>query len=208
MSIQTGKAIDPPLLMALDEPANSAPLPELDVVAATGAGQGIQLMSAFQGFAQVEARWGKRAATILNNHQAKAFACGQSDPSTLNYVSSVVRDGEFRQRSDTASGQGQRSSTESTTYRSLTPANVVREGKPGTALLIYGHRRPRGSHCGRGSGTSNSNSWSKEETMGEQEPWGDDTGCHRFVGEERSTTLGRASEPAAVSPDSVDSDAR
>lgn len=141
-SAQTGKPIDPPLLIASDETANTAPLPEIDVVASTGAGQGIQLLSVFQDFAQVEARWGKRAGTILNNHQAKVFATGISDPQTLNYIRSVVGEGEFRQRSETAAQRGHGSSTEQSTYMALTPANVVREAKPGTGLLLYGHRPP------------------------------------------------------------------
>ncbi|HYQ78796.1 MAG TPA: type IV secretory system conjugative DNA transfer family protein [Solirubrobacterales bacterium] len=141
-SAQSGEPIDPPLLLVLDEAANTAPLPELDVVASTGAGQGIQLVTVFQDFAQVEARWGKRAATILNNHQAKVFSTGISDPETLRYVSAVVGEGEFRQRSETAAERGRGSSTEGATYRALTPANVVRESQPGTGLLIYGHRPP------------------------------------------------------------------
>lgn len=142
ISAQTGKPIDPPLLLVLDEAANTAPMPELDVVASTGAGQGIQLVTVFQDFAQVEARWGKRAQTILNNHQAKVFPTGISDPETLHYISAVVGEGEFLQRSETAAEQGRGSSTEGSTYRALTPANVVREARPGTGLLIYGHRPP------------------------------------------------------------------
>lgn len=142
LAAETGEPIDPPLLIASDETANTAPLPELDVVASTGAGQGIQILSVFQDFAQVEARWGKRAGTILNNHQAKVFATGISDPETLRYISAVVGEGEFRQRSETAAERGRGSSTEGSTYRALTPANVVREARPGTGLLIYGHRPP------------------------------------------------------------------
>ncbi|HEV2791707.1 MAG TPA: type IV secretory system conjugative DNA transfer family protein [Solirubrobacterales bacterium] len=142
LSASTGRPIEPALLMALDEPANSAPIRELDVIAATGAGQGVQLVGAVQDLAQMEARWGKRAATILNNFQATVFASGISDPDTLRYVSAVVGEGEFRQRSETAAEKGRGSSTEASAYRDLTPANVVREGKPGTGVLIYGHRPP------------------------------------------------------------------
>lgn len=139
-SAASGKPLQPPLLMVLDEVANTAPMPELDVVAATGAGQGIQLVTALQDFSQAQARWGKRAATVLNNHQAKIFPSGSSDPATLDLVRSIVGEGEFRQRSETAAERGRGSSTEGSTYRALTPANVVREGRPGTALLVYGHR--------------------------------------------------------------------
>ncbi len=141
-SAQTGRPIDPPLLVVLDEAANIAPIPNLDEIASTGAGQGIQLLSVFQDLAQVHARYGERAKTIVNNHRAKLFGTGTSDTETLGYVSRVVGAAEFTQRSRTAGKKGQRSTTEGTTYRDLTPANVVREAEPGTALLVYGHLPP------------------------------------------------------------------
>jgi type IV secretion system protein VirD4 len=139
ISAQTGKPIDPPLLIVLDEAANVAPVPDLDVIASTGAGQGIQLVTVFQDLAQIESRYGKRAPTILNNHRARVFATGIGDPDTLNYIRQVTGDGEFRQRSETAGDKGHGSATEGSTYRDLAPANVVREAVPGTALLVYGH---------------------------------------------------------------------
>ncbi|HEY8083325.1 MAG TPA: type IV secretory system conjugative DNA transfer family protein [Solirubrobacterales bacterium] len=139
ISAQTGKPIDPPLLIVLDEAANTAPTPDLDVIASTGAGQGIQLVTVFQDLAQIESRYGKRAPTILNNHRARVFASGIGDPDTLNYIRQVTGDGEFRQRSETAGDKGHGSATEGSTYRDLAPANVVREAAPGTALLVYGH---------------------------------------------------------------------
>ncbi|MGH6886613.1 MAG: type IV secretory system conjugative DNA transfer family protein, partial [Geminicoccales bacterium] len=42
---ETGKPLDPPLLLVLDECANIAPLRDLATLASTGAGQGIQLVS-------------------------------------------------------------------------------------------------------------------------------------------------------------------
>lgn len=142
ISAQTGEPIDPPLLIVLDEAANIAALPELDGLASTGAGKGIQLVTVFQDLAQVVARYGKRAQTIVNNHRAKVFASGISDPDTLDYISQVVGEGEFRQRSETAGEKGRASSTEGSTYRALTPANVVRGARPGSALLVYGHLPP------------------------------------------------------------------
>ncbi len=41
----------------LDEAANVAPIPDLDALASTGAGQGIQLVTVFQDIAQVNARY-------------------------------------------------------------------------------------------------------------------------------------------------------
>jgi type IV secretion system protein VirD4 len=138
-SAQTGKPIEPPLLIVLDEAANIAPVPDLDVIASTGAGQGIQLVTAFQDLAQAKARYGKRAQTILNNHRAKIIATGSSDLDTLNWTRRVTGEGEFRQHSETAGHEGRTSSTEGSTYRDLAPANVVRGSRPGSALLVYGH---------------------------------------------------------------------
>jgi type IV secretion system protein VirD4 len=134
--------LDPPLLLLLDEAANIAPIPNLDEIAATGAGQGVQLLSVFQDLAQVNARYGRRAATIVNNHRAKLFGTGISDPDTLTYVAKVIGAGEFEQRSRTAGESGRRSTTQGDTYRDLAPAGVLRESPLSTALLIYGNLPP------------------------------------------------------------------
>ena len=138
----TGRPIDPPLLLLLDEAANIAPIPNLDEIASSGAGQGVQLLSVFQDMAQVSSRYGRRASTIVNNHRAKLFGTGISDPETLSYVSRVLGAGEFEQRSRSTGEQGRRSLTEGDTYRDLAPANLVREREPGSGLLVYGHLPP------------------------------------------------------------------
>lgn len=138
----TGRPLDPPLLVVLDEAANIAPLRDLDTLASTAAGQGIQLVSVFQDLAQIRDRWGTRAATIVNNHRAKIIGAGLSDPDTLDYVARLLGDQEVRQLSSTAGREGHGSTTESTTYRALAPANLVRENRPGTGVLVYGHLPP------------------------------------------------------------------
>jgi type IV secretion system protein VirD4 len=138
----TGKPLDPPLLLALDELANIAPIPNLAEIASTGAGQGVQLLSVFQDLAQVSARYGRQASTIVNNHRATVLGSGISDPDTLSYVSRVLGAGEFEQRSRSTGEKGRRSETEGDTYRDLAPANFVRERDPGTGLLVYGHLPP------------------------------------------------------------------
>ena len=77
----TGRPLDPPLLVVLDEAANIAPLPDLDVLASTGAGQGVQLLTVLQDLAQAHDRWGRdRADTIVNNHRAKVIGAGDVRP--------------------------------------------------------------------------------------------------------------------------------
>jgi type IV secretion system protein VirD4 len=45
-------------------------------------------------------------------------------------------------RSETSGYRGDRSATEATTHRDLAPANVIREARPETAVLIYGNLPP------------------------------------------------------------------
>jgi type IV secretion system protein VirD4 len=137
----SGRPIDPPLLLVLDEAANIAPIANLDEVASSGAGQGVQLLSVFQDLAQVKARYGNRAETIINNHRAKLFGAGVSDPSTLEYVSRIVGAGEFDQQTH-SSGERGHSTSGTKTYRELAPAAAIRSADPGSALLIYGHLPP------------------------------------------------------------------
>jgi type IV secretion system protein VirD4 len=115
--------------------ANIAPLPDLDALASTAAGQGIQLVTVIQDLAQLRSRWGDRATTIVNNHRAKLIGTGISDTDTLDYVARLLGDQEIPQSSATADHTGRRSTSESTTFRHLAPAHIVREAKPGTAHL-------------------------------------------------------------------------
>src|SRR5205814_3295879 len=140
---ETGKPLDPPLLLVLDECANIAPLRDLATLASTGAGQGIQLVSVFQDMAQIYAVYGRdHAPTIVSNHRAKVILSGISDPQTLDYVARLLGDEEVRQVSATTGVGGRQSTTESIGYRHLAPANVLREMRPGQGVLVYGHLAP------------------------------------------------------------------
>ena len=141
-SAARGRPLEPPLLLLLDEAANIAPIPNLAEIASTGAGQGVQLLTVFQDMAQVSSRYGTRAATIVNNHRAKLFGTAISDAETLAYVSRLIGAGEFEQRSRSSGERGRHSETQGDTYRDLAPANLVRERRPGSALLVYGHLPP------------------------------------------------------------------
>jgi type IV secretion system protein VirD4 len=139
---ETGRALNPPLLLVLDECANIAPLRDLATLASTGAGHGIQLVSVFQDMAQIYAVYGRdHAPTIVSNHRAKVILSGISDPQTLEYVSRLLGDEQVPLTSSTSSIHGH-STTESFGFRHLAPANVLREMKPGQGVLVYGHLAP------------------------------------------------------------------
>lgn len=75
-----------PLLLVLDEAANVASLDELDQMASTVAGLHVTLVTVVQDFAQLQARWGQRAATIVNNHATRLVLGGLADPAVGTYL--------------------------------------------------------------------------------------------------------------------------
>jgi type IV secretion system protein VirD4 len=140
---ETGKPLDPPLLLVLDECANIAPLRELTTLASTGAGQGIQLVSVFQDMAQITAVFGRDdAPTIVSNHRAKVILSGIADPRTLEYLAGLLGDEQVRHVAWTKGADGRHSTTESVIYRALAPAHTLREMQPGYGVLVYGHLPP------------------------------------------------------------------
>jgi type IV secretion system protein VirD4 len=139
---RAGKPLDPPLLVVLDEAAHIAPLPELDGLAATCASHGIQLVTVWQDLAQVRARYGARAPTVLNNHRAKVFLPGIADPDTLEYASRLIGDEEVTQPSETRDPRGGRSITSTRGPRRLLPPEELRCLGRGQAVLVYGTLPP------------------------------------------------------------------
>lgn len=147
-STQTGKPIHPPLLLALDEAANVAPLPNLDEIASTGPGQGVQLLTVLQNISQAQDRWGKdRAETIIANHRARIFTSGIGDRATLEHLTHTLGEEEIKRTSTHRHGLLQPGShTHSSDFRALAPPNRVRQQQTDTALLAYGRLPPAWIH--------------------------------------------------------------
>jgi type IV secretion system protein VirD4 len=136
-----GRPLDPPLLLVLDEAANIAPLRDLDTLASTGAGLGIQLVTVCQDLSQFSARYGAdRARTIANNHRAKLVLSGVSDLATLDLVSGLAGEHAVREYTLTADlRDGRRTRSSAVTYRRLAPVDELRRTPPGQGVLVYGH---------------------------------------------------------------------
>ena len=126
----------------LDEAANTAPIRNLPQIAATAAGQGIQVVTVFQDLAQARSRYGEAADTILANHRAKLFLSGISDARTLDYLGRALGDEEVGYESHTRGEHGSASRTRGTRSQRLAPADAVRGIPPGEAILVYGHLPP------------------------------------------------------------------
>ena len=139
-----GGPLDPPLLLVLDEAANIAPIRDLDTLASTGAGLGIQLVTVCQDLSQLATRYGQeRSRTIANNHRAKVLLSGVADLATLDLVSGLA--GEEAVRQDTVTldlSDGRRTRSSATVFRRLAPTDGLRRLPPGEGLLVYGHLPP------------------------------------------------------------------
>jgi type IV secretion system protein VirD4 len=134
--------LDPRLGLFLDEAGNCAALSDLDVLATTARGQGIQLVTVWHDKSQLEARYGAKASTILNNHRAKLFLSGLADLSALELGSRLIGDRQQVEQSRSLGSDGRHSLNESPLYRPLLPVEDLRRLRPGEGVLLYGHLRP------------------------------------------------------------------
>jgi type IV secretory pathway TraG/TraD family ATPase VirD4 len=91
---------------------------------------------------QLEARYGPKAATILNNHRAKLFLSGLADLSALELGARLIGDRQTLERARSMGSDGRHSVNESVGYRPLLPIEDLRRLRPGEGVLVYGHLRP------------------------------------------------------------------
>ena len=137
-----GRPIEPPLLVLLDEAANVAPLAELDVLASTAAGHGVQLVTVWQDLGQLGARYGPRAGSVVNNHRVKLFLSGIADVGTLELASALMGDAITPTRATTVDGRGGASTTTSPASHRLVSVDALRRVPPGSAIAVSGHLPP------------------------------------------------------------------
>ena len=138
-----GGHLDVPCLLLIDEAGNTVTLPDLPGYASTARSHGITLVTVWQDLAQLKASYHTRAQTVLNNHRAKLFGTGISDPDTLEFVSRLIGDKAQTERNvSTDLAGGRRSISEHSTYRRAAPIDVVRRMSTDEAVLLYGSELP------------------------------------------------------------------
>jgi type IV secretion system protein VirD4 len=129
-----------PVLVIVDE-AGNWPLRNLQGLASTCAGIGLLLVLVYQSKAQIDAVYGRQADTVLSNCLTKVFFAGLSDESTLKYAEALLGSEHVRQRQvsvDIAGyGGGRRSVSESAARTELMPMALLRQVRPGEALLLH-----------------------------------------------------------------------
>lgn len=155
-----GGRLSSPLLLALDEVANIAPLPSLPALVSEGGGRGIITLWAAQSLAQLRARYGAdEQQAILTATTAKIIYGGMSNDADLRNISSWS--GERRETevtthnggidpTTTASARSQsvsRSATEqqysiSSSYRPVLPVEAIQQMPPHNAWLWWQSEPP------------------------------------------------------------------
>ena len=133
----------PPVLLALDEVANIAPLPDLPAMISEGGGQGLVTIACLQDLSQARNRWSDRADGFPSLFGTTVVLPGIGDVRTLEALSTLVGDEEIPLRTVS-------------TGRSLTDrpmSDLVTGGRPhvGESVSTQWRRRLPADVIGRGS---------------------------------------------------------
>ena len=139
----TGRPLDPPLLVVIDEAGNT-PLRALPEYASTLAGIGVLLVTIWQSLAQIEAAYGRQADTILTNHLTKLLLRRAVGPGVAALRRPGPRRGRGRApgRGSASGGNGGLGPVLDDPQSPLAPAHALRQMRPGDALLVHGTLPP------------------------------------------------------------------
>lgn len=140
----SGRAASQPVLFALDEVANIAPLPDLPSIVTEGPGQGLLTLACLQDLSQARARWGPGADAFLSIFATSVVLGGIADIPTLEALSALGGDRELRSRTvgwSEGPGGRQVSATDGVAIRRRLPVDVIARGAPGWALSVDARKR-------------------------------------------------------------------
>jgi type IV secretory pathway TraG/TraD family ATPase VirD4 len=139
-----------PVLLALDELANIAPIPDLPSMISEGGGQGLLTLACFQDLSQARQRWPVHAEGFPSLFGTTVVLPGIGDVRTLDALSLLGGEEELLVRSASVGrsptdrpltdlltgGRTQLGSTLGTHWRRRLPVDVIARGSPGYALAF------------------------------------------------------------------------
>jgi type IV secretory pathway TraG/TraD family ATPase VirD4 len=138
-----GARMDPPLLLALDEIGNLAPLPSLPTLMAEGGGTGITPLPVLQSLAQAREEWGENQANaIWDASIVKIILGGASNSRDLQDLSTLIGDRDETTDSITTDAYGAHSSQRSIRRVPILPPDVLRTLPFGTGVIMLRTARP------------------------------------------------------------------
>jgi type IV secretory pathway TraG/TraD family ATPase VirD4 len=134
-----------PLLFALDELANIAPLPDLPQLVSEGGGQGVLTIGCLQDLSQARARWGPEADGLLSLFSTTMVMSGIADMSTLRSVHQLAGMTETLSAGSSVSRdhRGHRTDGRSLSMRRQPRLEIdeISQGRHGHALVLDAHKR-------------------------------------------------------------------
>ncbi|WP_344225330.1 type IV secretory system conjugative DNA transfer family protein [Kocuria atrinae] len=132
-----GARLDPPLLLALDEIGNLAPLPSLPTLMAEGGGTGITTLPVLQSLAQAREKWSDNAAgAIWDASIVKVILGGASNSRDLQDLSTLIGERDEYTDSVTLGDHGTRSNQRSVRRVPILPPDRVRTLPFGTGVTL------------------------------------------------------------------------
>ncbi|MEV7265787.1 type IV secretory system conjugative DNA transfer family protein [Micromonospora aurantiaca] len=132
-----GARLDPPLLLALDEIGNLAPLPSLPTLMAEGGGTGITTLPVLQSLAQAREKWSDNAAgAIWDASIVKIILGGASNSRDLQDLSTLIGERDEYTDSVTLGDHGTRSNQRSVRRVSILPPDRIRTLPFGTGVTL------------------------------------------------------------------------
>jgi type IV secretion system protein VirD4 len=135
----------PPTLLALDEVANIAPIPDLPALVSEGAGQGLLVLACLQDLSQARGRWGTAAEGFLSLFGTTLVLPGIADATTLRNLSALAGEHEVATttlaRTVGERGRIRPSSSIGTVRVPRLPIDAIAQGVPGRALVVNPDKR-------------------------------------------------------------------
>jgi len=132
--------VDAPVVFALDELANIAPLPDLPRVVSEGGGQGLLTIGCLQDLSQARSRWGPEADGFLSLFPATLVLGGIADVRTLKSLSDLAgqRDDVIASHTISRDHAGRRSASRGSSLRRsrIYDVDQIARGQVGRALLL------------------------------------------------------------------------
>ena len=132
-----GARLDPPMLLALDEIGNLAPLPSLPTLMAEGGSTGITTMPVLQSLAQARDKWSDdQASAIWDASITKIILGGASNSRDLQDLSTLIGERDEFTDSVTLGDYGSRTNQRSIRRVPILPPDRIRTMPFGTGVVL------------------------------------------------------------------------
>ncbi|MDQ0375949.1 type IV secretory pathway TraG/TraD family ATPase VirD4 [Cellulomonas humilata] len=132
-----GARLDPPLLLALDEIGNLAPLPSLPALMSEGGGSGVTTLAVLQSLSQARDKWGEQqAGTLWDAAIVKVILGGGSNARDLTDLAALIGDRDEETTTVSRDPRGGRSTSSSWRRVPVMETSRLRTLPFGTAVLL------------------------------------------------------------------------